>query len=719
MRADPDLPAGALLDALFSEAPVGLAYWDREFRYRRINPELAAMNGVPAEEHLGRRISEVLPELAPALEPTFREVIETGRALRDLEVTGETPFAPGVTRHWLASYFPVREHGEVVGITGIVVEVTGERRAVQREAVVDAELSGLVDASPVGIAFLDRELRYRRVNETLARMNGRPAQEHLGRSVEEMLGAAAAPLTDALRRVMDTREVLELEVSTPLPGEPERERTFSAVYFPVLEGGRLLGVGGVVRDVTERHELEVEQSRLLREALIARAQSEAAQVRADDAREEAEVAFAEAERGRRRMAFLASAGREMAASLDWEETLRAVVRAAVPAIADWCALTTVEPGGRLRTVAIAHEDPEREQLGWELVRRYPTDPAAPAGQAKVIRTGELEVVADIPPDAAGAAAKDPEHLRLLRSLNVRHSVIAPLQTPAGVIGTLAFLLGDSGRRFAAEDLVLITSLASRAALHIHNARLYTERTHIARTLQASLRPRALPRIPFAEIAAGFLPAGDENDVGGDFYDVFPAEGDVWTVIIGDVSGKGPEAAAITSLARHTLRTASMLNDDPASNLALLDRVMGTDSDVEDFCTVFYARLCAGEVGAVDLRFANGGHPPPLLLRADGTVQPVESGRGPLVGALAGVAYRDAELRLMPGDLLLMYTDGVTEIRVSDPDFGPGELRRVLAGLAGRPPVEVVEAVQRHAVGLQGGEPRDDIALVALRATVSA
>ena len=687
MPADLDLPAGALLDALFENATVGLAFWDRDLRFRRVNESLAAMNGLPVEAHLGRRPSEVLPELGPALEPVFRQVIETGEPLRDVDVAGETPSQPGVTRHWLASYFPVRDEEEVVGVTGLVVEVTAERLA----ASVDAQLSALVDASPLGVAFLDPELQYRRVNETLARMNGKPVEEHIGRTPVELLGEVARPLMDPLGKVVETRQPLDVEFTDPRSG-----RSYAALYFPVVAGGgRPVGVGGVVRDVTERRELEQEQARLLQEAIEARD---------------------EAERGRERIAFLARAGREMARSLDWEATLRAVVRIAVPAVADWCALTIVEPGGGLRTAAIAHSDPEREKLGWELMERYPTDPAAPTGSANVVRSGEIELMEDIAPDLIDAAARDDDHRRLLRSLNVRHSVIAPVRTPAGVIGTLTFVLGDSDRRFSEDDVALITSLATRAALHIQNARLYAERTHIARTLQAGLRPRAMPEVPGAELAARFLPAGDENDVGGDFYDVFVSGDGVWTAIVGDVSGKGPEAAAVTALARHTLRTASMLHDDPAANLALLDRVMAADADIQDFCTAFYLRMCPADDGSLDLRYASGGHLPPLILRADGTVESVDDGRGPLVGGHTGGEFREGTRRLAPGDVMLIYTDGVTEVRVEEAGFGERELRRTLASLAGRSPEEVVEAVQQHALELQNGEPRDDIALVALRAT---
>lgn len=285
----------------------------------------------------------------------------------------------------------------------------------------------------------------------------------------------------------------------------------------------------------------------------------------------------------------------MAQSMDWETTLEAVVRSAVPDLADWASLTTVE-NRRLRVVAVAHSDPERERVAWELVRHYPRDIARPRGAANVIRTGRVEFVEDLSPEVIGAAAEDPEHRRLLENLNVRHYAIAPLTTPSGVLGALTFVLGDSGRRFTPEDLQLITSLAARAALHIQNSRLYTERSHIAQVLQASLRPRALPSIPGAEVAARFQAAGDQIEVGGDFYDIFRSDLSAWTAIIGDVAGKGPEAAASTALARHTLRTASMLGSDPAANLSLLNQVLHADATERLYCTACYLRLCPVDGG---------------------------------------------------------------------------------------------------------------------------
>jgi len=583
----------------------------------------------------------------------------------------------------------------------------------------DAELRALYSALPVGVAFLGPDLRYQRVNETLARLNGRSVDAHVGASLEEVLGEHAPALRASLEQVLESRRPLEFELTTPLPHDPGDIRALEATYFPVLDDrGEILGVGATIRDVTERRRLELEESRLLEEALFARAEAEASRVRTDDAREEAERRGAEAQRGRERMALLARAGRRMAESMDWEATLEAVVRSVVPGFADWASLTVVEPDGSLRVHAIAHTDPELERVAWEMFDRYPPVKGSASGAGHVIRTGEIEVLTDISADTIRAAARDAGHLSLLERLAYRQAVIAPLRSPRGVVGALSLVLGDSGRRFSDDDVQLIRSLATRAALHVENARLYTERSKIAHTLQASLQPRELPGIPGAELAATYLPAGDQNTVGGDFYEVFRTGEETWTAVVGDVSGKGAPAAALTALARYSLRMTARMHDDPAANLSLLNRAFYEDTERHEFCSVVYARICPGRDG-LDVRFANGGHLPPLLVRVDGTVEALEDGRGPLVGAITDAAFEEATLCLAPGEVLLLYTDGVTEVRTTDVGLGERELRATLAARPGGSAQDLVGAAASRAVELQGGKPRDDIALLAIRATVTA
>jgi serine phosphatase RsbU (regulator of sigma subunit) len=202
-------------------------------------------------------------------------------------------------------------------------------------------------------------------------------------------------------------------------------------------------------------------------------------------------------------------------------------------------------------------------------------------------------------------------------------------------------------------------------------------------------------------------------VGGDFYDLFETGPGVWTALIGDVSGKGAEAAALTGLTRHTLYAAALSGSSPAGNLAFLNRAMRSRArDASQFCTVTYVRVCP-DAGRTTLTLASGGHPRPLLLRAGGEVERVET-PGTLVGIVAQAEFEDREVVLAPGDLLLLFTDGAVELRRGDLSFGEQQLREVLRANASRPAEEVVDAVARRVEELQDGSPRDDVALLAVR-----
>jgi serine phosphatase RsbU (regulator of sigma subunit) len=330
-----------------------------------------------------------------------------------------------------------------------------------------------------------------------------------------------------------------------------------------------------------------------------------------------------------------------------------------------------------------------------------------------MRTGEHQLLAEVTEAALVAAAADEEQLLRLRELGLRSSLSVPMKASGRVLGTITLGFAESGRRFASEDLVVAIALAARAGLHIENARLYTERSSIADTLQKSLLPAQLPAIPGLEVAARYRAAGDQNEVGGDFYDVFPSEPGVWIAIIGDVSGKGAQAAALTALTRHTLYAAALRESSPARNLAFLDEAMRRRArDAASFSTVIYVRVCPGDDSAV-LTLASGGHPPALIVRAGGSVERVEA-PGTLVGVLEGARFEDRGARLSSGDLLLLYTDGAIELRRRDLSFGEQQLEQVLREHAGMPAEAVVEAVGRRIEALQDGSPRDDVALLALR-----
>ncbi|HEX5745994.1 MAG TPA: PAS domain-containing protein [Archangium sp.] len=250
----------ALLDTVLATAPVGLSFVDRDLRYVRINHALAAINGVPVGSTLGRTVHEVLPELAPSVEPLYRHVLDTGEPLLELEVTGTTPGLAGSQGHWLVSYYPVwNRRGQVFMVGSVVVDITERKRAEERMAQLDA----LVAAAPVGLALLDTELRYVHLNEALARANGLSVKEHVGRSVTELLPEYAPQVEPMLRRVLETGEpVRGLESRGMAANDPGIVHHWVSDYFPVrAPDGRVMGLGAVVVDVTEARRKEEELHR--------------------------------------------------------------------------------------------------------------------------------------------------------------------------------------------------------------------------------------------------------------------------------------------------------------------------------------------------------------------------------------------------------------------------------------------------------------------------
>ena len=332
------------------------------------------------------------------------------------------------------------------------------------------------------------------------------------------------------------------------------------------------------------------------------------------------------------------------------------------------------------------------------------------------RSGETAYVREITDEMLAAGIPDPEHLDLVRRLGLRSVIIAALKARGRVFGTFSLASAESGRLFEQVDVQLAEELAARAGMAIDNARLYTERSRIAHTLQVKLLPERLPEIPRALMAARYRAAGELNEVGGDFYDVFQRSPAEWALVVGDVSGKGAEAAAVTALARYTLRAAALEAAPPSGALQRLNTAMLYD-DTSQFATVVMAYLSSGPNGSIDLRLALAGHPPPASCAA------TEPSRwGPLRhdGRPApDIAVHDVDVRLEADEVLLLYTDGVTEAGPRRTPFGEPGLVDVLSGLGGQTPQAVVDAVERAVVAAQPGDPRDDIALLAICPTAGA
>jgi sigma-B regulation protein RsbU (phosphoserine phosphatase) len=236
---------------------------------------------------------------------------------------------------------------------------------------------------------------------------------------------------------------------------------------------------------------------------------------------------------------------------------------------------------------------------------------------------------------------------------------------------------------------------------------------LARTLQQTLLPPALAEVPGVQVAAYYHPAS-ADEVGGDFYDLFPLTGDTWGFFLGDVSGKGAAAAVVTSLARYTLRAAAVHDPDPATVLDRLNTVLHHEYRGADprYCTVIQGRIRPGPDGAA-VTLATGGHPPALLIRADGTSAFLPVPGGQLVGALPRARFATEDVFLAPGDTLLLYTDGLTEARTQGrARYSEEQLQEHLAGLAPTTAPAVVSAVTSLLAGFGDGV-EDDTALLAL------
>jgi len=411
--------------------------------------------------------------------------------------------------------------------------------------------------------------------------------------------------------------------------------------------------------------------------------------------------------------FLARSGEVLASSLDPDALLVEIANLAVPELADWCSVELLTESGLLERKALAHVNPEVREYAIELSTRYPPDPDAPQGLYQVVRTGQPELYPDIPDEMIRAAAVDDEHYRAITEIGMRSAIIVPMTTRGGTLGALTWVNGRSGRRFDAQDVELAQEVARRCATAIENARLYSDRAYIARTLQQSLLPVELPDIPGVETAARFRPTGEGNEVGGDFYDVFETGNRGWTVVMGDVCGKGPDAAAVTALARYTLRAAAMRQRLPSRSLSVLNEALLRQRDDRRFCTVAYAYIEPLSHGA-RVGISSGGHPLPLLLRADGSVEAVGA-PGTLLGVVRDPDLEDRAVTLAAGDTLVFYTDGVIESRASSNGvLDERRLAELVATCAGRGPDTIAAMVEEAAVLSQNGHPKDDIAVLVLR-----
>jgi len=560
-------------------------------------------------------------------------------------------------------------------------------------------LDRAVAASSNGIVITDPKLPddpivY--VNPAFERISGYAADEVRGRNCRFLQADDRdQPSLDELRGALkEERECRVVLKNYRKDGTPFWNELYVS---PVQdEEGKLTNFVGIQNDITQRRRTEEERDLLLVKEQLARA---------------------EAVEARRRLALLAAAGPALSASLDYQETLERITRLLVPELGDWCLLDIMEDDGSVKQFAAAHVEREKQDLLRRLGEHRQFGEEGPGSTAEVLRTGRSVLLPDLPETTFyERVLGGGEHLDIVLRLEPRSMMCVPLLARGRTIGAVTLVSSKPDRRYGEEDLLLAEDLVYRCALAADNARLYSDRSEIARVLQRSLLPPHLPEIPGVEIGAEYLPVGEANDVGGDFYDLINTANDGWVCAIGDVRGKGVEAASVTALARYTIRAVTLKDDRPSEVLAALNEAMLRQLSEDRFCTAACVRLEPEDGSSgVGVDVSRAGHPAPLLIRPGETVEEVGlSGR--VLGVFDDAELKDTSLRLMPGETLVLYTDGVTEARSPDGDFfGEDGLHHLLRSCSGYDAVTLAGRIKDIVLDFQEGSPRDDLAVLVLRA----
>lgn len=420
---------------------------------------------------------------------------------------------------------------------------------------------------------------------------------------------------------------------------------------------------------------------------------------------------AEAERSEQaaRLRFLADASTVLASTMDYYETLTRVAGLAVPFHADWCAVQVLE-GGMLRHLAVAHVDPRKVELAREVQSRWPSDPARPSPAYEVTRTGKSLLIEEVTDEMLVAGTQDPEHLRIARELGLRSAITVPLRAHDRVLGVLTFVSAESGRRYTAADVPFAEDLGRRGGLAIDNAELYSESHRVAAELQATLSPQQLPALDGWEFADEYQQSG-RTEVGGDFYDVAVLPDQRLCIAMGDVMGRGVDAAVAGSRLRAATRVLTTQDPDPATLAMAVDAYLEREPLIPLASAVYLLLDQVANEGSITL----AGHPPPLVVRADGSADFIDLARSTLLGV--GPTPRvTATFPFAPGDTLVLFTDGLVERRGEDIDRRLQELRDVVAErVGGRDTSKPLRAcLAAVAERMLGTERHDDVAMLAVK-----
>lgn len=541
----------------------------------------------------------------------------------------------------------------------------------------------LVHQTPVGIAVFDTHLRWVGVNPALERMNGVPEEEVVGRRVGEVLpDLDVATIESRMRHVLATGEPLLDQQTIGRTAADVENRAYSESYHRIEDAhGRVLGLAMSVLDVTER-----------------------------------EQAAAEIAQARQHLSVVAEAGVRIGTTLDLQQTARELADVAVPHVADLAAVDVLESVVAHGALTPVTEDAQVEFRALAVAAGYLTDAihaADPVGElatygpnriiTQCVREARAILVERVDPQMMRRIARDGRAAQTLRAAGVHSYLAVPLMARGEVLGTLSLYRTVNSRPFDEQDRVLASELAARAAICIDNARLYGRERATALTLQRSLLPSAPARQEGLDIAARYLPALSE--VGGDWYDVLPLGPGRTGLVVGDVMGKGVQAAAIMGQLSTATRALARLDLPPAELLHHLDDIASSLGDAIATCAYGVVDLGRGTCA-----LSSAGHLPPVLIRPDGAAELLDIPGGVPLG-VGGVDFGTAEVDFTTGALLALYTDGLVENRSESIDVGLHTLTRLLQ--SSRHPLERTSDMLLNALR---PEPDDDVALLLVRVT---
>jgi PAS domain S-box-containing protein len=517
-------------------------------------------------------------------------------------------------------------------------------------------LSALVDGAQIGLALLDDELRYVRVNAALAEITGAPTDGHVG----HQLGTFAAP---ALRRELHlaarlalgrARAVTGVELEGRTLHRPDAERRWVIDFHPVPRGD-----GGPPLVAMSAREVTLERQAERQQALIA----------------------------------------AVAAAPTVGDVARMLLHHGVPLTgATRGSLSLLQADGRTMRLLDSEDVPEVVAQGW---RRFSIDDRLPGPDA--LRRGAT-VVAESRADLLRRYPELPEK----RLSDGDSFAFVPLHSSSGPIGVLTLIFTER-RPFSAEFVSLLESVADQGAVALERAQLYERERRTASVLQQALLPPTLPPIPGLDLAGRFRAGAAGFEIGGDFYDAFPIDAQSWGLVIGDITGKGVDAAALTSLTRYTVRAAAHLEPDPAAVLAALN-VAVREGAPGELCTAVFGRLVLHDEH-VELTLACGGHPAPIVAR--GASAAGVRCMGPLIGLDDDLRFGQCTVRLEPGDAVVLYTDGLTDAAAPTVILDEERLSRIVADLSSGDADQIATELVERAVGATPS-PRDDIAVLVLK-----